>query len=105
MAQLLRHSLAPYEPTLVPMLVAVIESDSTALRMPSLREALGGFGRQLVEYSSYCLLLPAMLRLLDDAEAGARAQTEGLLVLQPHCTCAPTPPRRTWSRSSRSSRC
>ena len=37
MTLLLRHALTRYAPTLVPMLVAVIEGDGTSLRMPSLQ--------------------------------------------------------------------
>ena len=82
MTQLLRHALTQYAPTLVPMLVAVIERDTTALRMPSLQalQALEGFGPQLTEYA--CLLLPAIIHLLDEAEPGSRAQQDGLRVLQ-----------------------
>ena len=77
MTRLLRHALTQYTPTLVPMLVTLIERDATALRVPSLQAlaALEGFGPQLTEYA--CLLLPAITHLLDEAEPGSRAQQDG----------------------------
>ena len=85
MTQLLRHALTQYVPALVPMLVAVVEGDGTALRLPSLQalQALEGFGPQLTEYS--CLLLPAIIHLFDESEPGSRAQrVSGALFPQSH---------------------
>ena len=49
---LLRDALVPYVPELVPLLIAVIDADSTTQRVPSLAAlgALEGFGPLLREY-------------------------------------------------------
>ena len=57
MTIVLRHALRPYAPQLVPLLVAVIERDASAQRVPSLTAlgALEGFGAALPDYA--CLLV------------------------------------------------
>ena len=82
LTMLLRQALSPYTAELIPLLAAVIEADNTAQRVLSLRalKALDGFGPLLQEYTS--LLLPAILRLLSQADPGSRAQEEALLAAQ-----------------------
>ena len=79
---LLRQALTPYTAELIPLLAAVIEADKTAQRVLSLRalNALDGFGPLLWEYTA--VLLPAMLRLLSQADPGSRAQEDAITALQ-----------------------
>ena len=79
---LLRQELTPYAAELIPQLSAVVDADSTSQRVPSLAAlaALDGFGPLLRDYSA--LLLPTILRLVDQVESGSRAQDEALSLLQ-----------------------